>query len=164
MQPRTRNKIGVALAAAVALLAAGWVLVLDDVVAAGRAHERGLARWEAADVASYSFVYAKCLGMCMECPQHITVRDGVVTAAVVRDSATRGTSGCGRPNPQYAPTIEDIFVIADERRPGLVPTRITTTVTYDQRWGFPTSIDVDCPDGYLDCGGGWSVRVFEVLR
>ncbi len=158
MEPRTRTRAGVALAIVVAVLATAWVLVLDDVVAAGRAHDRAMSRWAAAEPASYSFVYSECLGMCMECPQVITVSDGRVTDAVVR-----GGSGCGQPNPANAPTIEDVLAIADERLPGVLPDRITTTVAYDPDWGFPASIDIDCPDGYLDCGGGWSVSEFRVI-
>ena len=163
MQARTRTRVGVGSAVAVALLAAGWFSTVDDVVAAARSHDRGLSRWEAAEPTSYSFVYAECLGMCMDCPQHITVRDGAVTDAVVRDVAREGSGGCGQPNPRLAPTIEDVFVIADEQRSGLLPEKITTTITYDEDWGFPTSIDIDCPDGYMDCGGGWAVADFEVI-
>ena len=157
MQRRSRTRAVIALAVVVALVGAGWVLALD-VVAAGRAHDRGLSRWEAAEPASYSFVYAECGGMCMECPDLITVRDGVVT-----DVVGKGDGGCGRTNPRHAPTMEDIFVIADEQRPGVLPERITTTITYDEEWGFPTSIDIDCPEGYLDCGGGWWVTDFEFI-
>ena len=150
--------LGAVLLGCAVLATSVWLVWLSPGAAARRALDDARDVWEAHEPTAYSFVYSKCLGMCLECPQLITVRDGVVT-----DAAAWGQEGCGQPDVHHAPTVEDVFAVAEERRPGLLPEDITTTIRYDRDWGFPVSIHLECPDGYLDCGGGWSVSRFTSL-
>ena len=141
----------------VALLVGGWFVVSGGLVAGGERRD-ALARWEAHEPAAYAFVYGYCSGMCASCPLRVTVRDNVVVEAVLVE--VDSDDGCSAPEKRSAPTIEDVFEIAEEHQPHLFN---DTTITYDDEWGFPTSIEVRCGEGTADCGSGWSVRDFAVL-
>jgi Family of unknown function (DUF6174) len=142
--------------AATGVAALGLLWVLSDARAAGAAHDQALARWEVREPQAYSFVYGHCSGVCAPCPVRITVRDGEVTDTVVRGE------GCGRPAVEHAPTIEDVFAVAERRRTGVLDALddASTSITYDPEWGFPSRITVTCPGP--DCNAGWSVTEFDV--
>lgn len=116
-------------------------------------HAREL--WEARQPSSYAFDYFYCGGMCAYCPVHVTVTAGVVVDAVMSGE------GCDGGSVSDAPTIEDMFEVAADHRPGLLDR--SSSATYDPRWGFPALVEFSCPPDTMDCGGGWSVSHFEVL-
>jgi hypothetical protein len=148
---RSHVPVLVALAAVVAA-AVWWVR--------GAAAERREAqeRWDAREPTAYSYTYGYCGGMCASCPVQVTVRDGKVTDTAVDEHQ------CGAPDPGHTTTIEDLFAIADDREPWPWPFPSRTTISYDERWGFPASIHFTCGPDTTDCGGGWSVSDFTVLR
>ena len=139
------------------------LLALVAVVVSGAWFVRGLsaerrdarARWEEREPTAYSFTYGYCGGMCASCPERITVRDGRVVDAVAQEP------DCGDPDPAHALTIEDLFEIAEDHQPRPFG---RTSVSYDDRWGFPSAISFTCGEGVTDCGGGWSVRDFTVVE
>ena len=142
------------------------LLALCVVAVAATCFVRGLstelddarARWEQLEPRAYSFVYGHCNGMCAFCPVEVTVEDGSVTAA----SSAVHDPGCSDPVPDEAPTIDDLFTVAEDQQPWPFGAT-TTTIAYDPEWAFPTSIDVECGEGTSDCGSGWSVSGFRVL-
>ena len=143
----------IVLGAVVVGLLLWWVWLSPGALSRRALHDaRDL--WESREPSSYAYDYFYCGGMCASCPVHVTVTDGVVVDAV------RSGEGCTT-DVRDAPTIEDVFDIAADHRPGLLDR--SSTVSYDPRWGFPTAISFTCPPRTMDCGGGWSVQGFEVL-
>ena len=133
------------------LLAAHW---LGFPFGHGDRDDRAAQRlWESKEPAAYSFDYAHCSGMCRLCPLHVSVRHGEVTDAVSRV-----------PDCEYAeeraPTIEGVFALESADRHG--PHTESCEIAYDRVWGFPASVDIRCPDGWSDCGSGYSVTHFRV--
>ena len=143
----------IALGAGVAVLLV-WFVWFSPGAESRRALGDARDLWESREPSSYAYDYFYCGGMCASCPVHVTVTDGVVVDAV------RSGEGCTT-DVRDAPTIEDVFDIAADHRPGLLDR--SSTVSYDPRWGFPTAISFTCPPRTMDCGGGWSVQGFEVL-
>lgn len=94
--------------------------------------------------------------MCADCPIHVGVTDGEVTAV-----ENRGGKECTATGTEGAPTLEAVF--AEEEQLRSSGTFESFTVSYDPVWGFPASGSFRCPDGYSDCGSGFSVSSFEVL-
>ncbi|WP_414689948.1 DUF6174 domain-containing protein [Nocardioides sp.] len=88
-------------------------------------------------------------------PSRVTVRDGEVVEAV-----TRG-AGCGQSAAEHAPTIEGVFEVAADNRPGFFDDDVDVEIVYDHRRGFPLRIDVTCGQGSADCGSAWRVEDFE---
>jgi hypothetical protein len=150
MRPLRRSRLAVLLGLVVVAFGALWFV---HGLSADRRDAQ--ARWEEREPAAYSFSYGYCGGMCANCPVRLTVRDGEVTEATVDNP------DCSAPALAYAPTIEDLFEIAEDHQPW--PIGGSTSISYDDHWGFPTSIRFTCDEGVSDCGGGWSVSDFEVL-
>ncbi|HEY0643037.1 MAG TPA: DUF6174 domain-containing protein [Nocardioides sp.] len=132
-----------------------WLVWLSPGAAARRDLGDARDRWEAHEPSSYAFDYFYCGGMCAYCPVHVTVTDGVVTDAVMSGDA------CDGGPVQDAPTMEDMFDVAADHHAGLFDH--SSSATYDREWGYPTLVQLTCPPGTMDCGGGWSVTGFEVI-
>ena len=154
----TRRDLKVLSTVAAALVLLGvtvWLAWSSPWAQSGRELEQARDRWDAREPSSYAFDYFHCGGMCGFCPVQVTVVDGAVV------KATRSGDGCTGGVADDAPTIEDVFVIAADNRPGLFDR--SSTVSYDPQWGFPTEIHYTCPSDTSDCGGGWSVSGFRDL-
>ena len=158
MSAASRRDLRVLSAVLAGLLVLGlvaWFVWLSPGAQSRRELTEARDLWESQEPASYSFDYFHCGGMCAFCPVHVTVADGAVVDAV------RSGEGCTEGPVDDAPTIEDVFATADAHRPSLLDR--SSSVSYDDVWGFPESISFTCPPDTTDCGGGWTVSHFEVI-
>jgi hypothetical protein len=57
-----------------------------------------------------------------------------------------------------APTIEDVFAMGQRDRSDARTSSVV--IRYDPTWGFPASVSIRCPDGWMDCGTSYSVTGF----
>ncbi len=132
-----------------------WIFFSEGGVAR-RAHREAVSQWERREPAAYSFDFTSCNGMCASCPLHISVADGDVTGV-----ESLGGNRCSAPEPDAAPTIEDVFALEEGWR--TARTTVSFEIRYDEAWGFPATGSFFCPDGYSDCGSGFGVSNFTVL-
>ena len=112
--------------------------------------------WEEQQPRAYEFDYGYCGGMCALCLMHVTVVDGRVADAVGREGQ------CSSYALDRAPTVEDVFEMVEGDRSAPMTDRIE--VHYDPTWGFPASVSVSCPPGTSDCGAGYRITGFHVVR
>lgn len=144
--------MGVTSAAALAL-APLWYF--SDGQTANRAHDAAVELWESKEPASYSFTWQYCSGMCAPCEVRVTVANGEVTTARGRPPGCVGGHDRG-------PTIEDVFRMEERHRSEELTDSFD--IDYDRVYGFPAMVDIRCPEGWSDCGTGYSVTDFEVGR
>jgi hypothetical protein len=135
---------------AVALAAVAWFVWHP--AAGDREHDRALARWESRAPAAYSFDWSYCGGMCALCRVRVTVEDGHVTGAV-------GVEGQCSYELDRAPTIDDVFAM--EKADRSAANTDSFEIRYDPTWGFPATVTIRCPPGWMDCGTGYSVTNFQ---
>jgi hypothetical protein len=62
----------------------------------------------------------------------------------------------------HAPTIEDVF--AQEKADRSDDTIGRVHIRYDPIWGFPASVNDDCPFAASDCGSGYAINNFQVIH
>jgi hypothetical protein len=124
----------------------------SDARTADERDDAARARWESREPTAYSFDYTSCGGMCAYCLVHVTVDRGRVTSA-------RGREGQCPPVIDAAPTVEDVFAM--EERDRAAETTASYVIRYDPTWGFPASVTIRCPDGWMDCGTGYRVAHFR---
>jgi hypothetical protein len=149
MMTRRRAVVSVGVALCLALLGALWVT--SDSWAAQRAHRAAWAKWQSKEPPAYSFDYAYCGGMCANCLLHVSVEHGKVVDAVTRE----GQCSTSEDN---APTVDDVFAMEKgDRSSGRTA---SFEIRYDPTWGFPASVSIRCPDGWMDCGKGYSITHF----
>jgi hypothetical protein len=150
-RPSAWTVVGV-LVVTLGLLALGSMWFFSAGRAAGQAHDRALERWESKEPASYAFDWTRCDGMSARCLLHVSVTDGRVTSVTTREG------DCPAYEVDEAPTIEDVFAMEERDRAGAHVA--SWEIEYDRTWGFPASVRIRCPDGYMDCGIGYAVTDF----
>ena len=112
--------------------------------------------WAEQQPTAYEFDWGYCSGMCASCLAHVTVVHGRVVDAVGREGQ------CSTYSLDRAPTVEDVFDLVEHDRSATMTDGIE--VRYDRRWGFPARVSVRCPPGTTDCGAGYGISHFRVVR
>lgn len=127
------------LAIAALLTAAGC----SDATGPSEQHEIAAARWEAAGLEDYSFVYDQLCFCPYTGPHRVTVEGGVVTAV----APLPGSNSMGGLELDYFPTIDDLL---DRLRDAAERDPVKFEVTYDEELGYPTTADVDISEQIVD--------------
>ena len=106
------------------------------------------ADWEAAGITSYSYdlQYGCFCSETTTLPAHIVVTDGEVTDATYAQAGYDIARGDPVDENYEALTIDGLFDLADRA----VREADEVTITYDDEFGFPESIDIDWITNAMD--------------
>ena len=141
---------------ALSLVGVGMLWYFSEGRVAERAHDDAVARWEAHEPSAYAFTYSACSGMCAECTLRVPVRNGEAVDVV------RNRNGCAGFGAGAAhPTVEDVFAM--EKAARRYESTDSFEIVYNATFGYPESIEINCPYGWSDCGSGYWITDFEVV-
>jgi hypothetical protein len=124
----------------------------------GHRYDEHLAAWKRAAVTSYSFTF-RIGGQTGPHAGRVTVQSGhVVAVAPVMDLPSEQPV---QPlsYPPIRPTIEDVWALLRKD----LTTADRVEVSYDEKFGFPTHVDVDREKSAIDDEYGYGVTDFLIL-
>lgn len=135
-----------------AVLVAG--AACSDTTGPGIEHERATIRWEKAGLEDYSFIYDQLCFCAFTGPHRVTVEDGTVVDVI----RLPGSMTVGSTEPDYFPTIDDLF---DRLRDAAERDPVKFDISYDEELGYPVRADVDISEQIVDEEYSFEVRELE---
>lgn len=111
----------------------------------------GLALWESVEPVAYAFTYTAG-SMIGPRQVRVSVRDGKVVSSEVSAPPYLRLELKGRTVEAVFAELKDDQAKADEVK-----------VTYDEVWGFPTTVSVDEIENAIDDEHGYGIKEFQVI-